>query len=165
MEKLDPKKVFADAQASGHIYPMKSKWRGMNIFAGVLCCLLIIGIPLGIWFIVAARRAKVGISDEGFAWTFLGTTAHRWEELETLSVGNLHINVSGGGLIGALAGAAIGAAVAARTEGLKGPIHYKLKGKRMHRQLPAQQFQNSWVMGEEIERRSGIAFMPKPKEG
>ena len=161
--KLDGKQVLADAESNGQLYRIKSGWKGMMIFAGVLTCLLVITIPLGIWFFFIAGKARVGLNDEGFAIKWFTTNAYRWEDLEAFRPVGLHFHVHGQGLLGAVVGMAASAAVSARTEGLKGPLGYKLKGKRGWREMPAHAIERSVAMAEEFERRTGLVIFPKPE--
>jgi len=163
-QKLDGKKVLADADASGLVHRIKPGWRRAMIFAGVLTCLLIIGIPFGIWFIIAATKARIGMNDEGFAVHWLTVRAYRWEDIEQFAPGNLHIHVHGAGLVGALVGAAASATIQARTQGLKAPLQFKLKGKRGWKMFPAHAVQNSVEMAREMERRTGLAIFPPEPE-
>lgn len=161
--KLDGKQVLADAENNGQLYRIKSGWKGFMIFAGVLMCLLVITIPLGIWFFVMASKARVGLNDEGFAVKWFTTKGYRWEDIEAFAPVALNFHVHGQGLIGAVVGIAASAAVSARTEGLKGPLGFKLKGKRMFIQMPAHAIERSVAMAEEMERRTGLVIFPKPE--
>ncbi len=155
-DKLDGKELLLQAERTGRIFPMKSGWKKMQMFAGILCCLLIITIPLGIWIIIRARKACVGLTEEGFAFTYLTTVAHRWSEIESISVSGMSSAMFGGGLVGVAAAAA----VAKKTQGLKGPIHFKLKGKRSSKIIPAHTIENSLEMARQIELLSEISFLP-----
>ncbi|TNF38036.1 MAG: hypothetical protein EP329_01530 [Deltaproteobacteria bacterium] len=159
--KAEGKQWLAEAEQNGQLYRIKSGWKGMMIFAGVLTCLLVITLPLGIWMFFVAKNARVGITDKGFAISWFGTSAFRWDELEAFRPVALNFHVHGGGLVGALVGVAASAAVSARTEGLKGPLGYKLKGKRMFREMPAHAIENSVAMAQEMEKHSGLTIFPK----
>lgn len=161
--QLDGKRVLAEAEQNGQLYRIKSGWKGMMIFAGVLTCLLIITLPLGIWLIIISGKARVGLNDEGFAIKWFTTNAYRWEDIEAFRPVGLHFHVHGQGLVGALVGVAASAAVSARTEGLKGPLGYKLKGKGGWREMPAHAIANSVAMAKEFERRTGLVIFPKPE--
>ena len=62
----------------------------------------------------------------------------------------------GGGLVGV----ATAAAVKARTQGLKGPLNIKVKGKRFPLAIPAHTIEDSLHMATEMERLSGMPFLP-----
>ena len=156
MEKLDGKALLEQADLSGRTYPMKDGWRRMQIFAGVCCCLLILTIPLGIWIIVSARKARIGLTEEGFAFKYLTTVAHRWSEIESFNVAGMSGALFGGGLVGVAAAAA----VSKKTQGLKGPLQVKLREKRMPIMIPAHTIVNSLEMARQMEELSGIAFLP-----
>jgi hypothetical protein len=160
MAKIDKKAWIAQAQAAGTIYPVKKGWRKTQMFAAILMCLLIIGIPFGIWMIFRIRKAHAGVTPEGFYMHLYGTNAVRWEDVEDMRMGQFRVHVQGGGLVGALAGAAVAHAVEKRTLGLKGPIEYKLKGKRMWRMFPANMVENSADLGLLAEQRTGARFVP-----
>ncbi len=159
LTKLDAKAILAEAAQSGQIYKLKPSWRRLQIFAGVLLCLLIIGIPIGIYFIIASGKAQVGLGKDGLAFKMYGTRTWAWRDIESFSVGNLSMNV-GGGLVGALVGAAVSSAIEARSEGLRGPIYIKLKDRRFPQMFPAQQIQGSVAMAREMERLSGLPIFP-----
>ena len=156
LSKLDGKLLLEQAEQSGRIFWMKSSWRRMQIFAGVLCCIMIIPIPLGIWIIIRARKARMGITEEGFAYTYLTTIAHRWSDIESFTISEMSSFAFGGGLVGAAAVAV----VKKKTQGLKGPLRFKLKGKRSFRMIPAQTIENSMEMARQMELLSGISFLP-----
>jgi len=157
IEKLDAGALFAEAERTGRIFPMKSSWRKMQTFAGILCCLLIIPIPLGLWIIIRAKKAKMGLTDEGFAFTYLSTFAYRWSDIESFTLTGMSSMAFGGGLVGA----ATAAAVQKKTQGLKGPLQFKLKGKRSVKMIPAHTIENSLEMARQMERLSGISFIPE----
>lgn len=160
MAAIDKKAWIAQAQAAGEVYAIKAGWRKTQMFAAILTCLLIITIPLGIWMIALIRKAHAGTTPEGFYLRLYGTNAVRWSDVEEFRLGQLNVHVQGGGLVGALAGVAVSAAVAKRTVGLKGPIHYRLKGKRMWGMFPAHMIENSVAFGLKAEQYTGIRFLP-----
>lgn len=129
----------------------------MQIFAGVLTCLLVFTIPLGIWIIIEARKAGLAITEEGFAFRYLTTAAARWDEVEKITPTGMSGAAFGGGLVGY----ATAAAVKSRTQGLKGPLVIKIKGKRMPLTIPAHTIEDSVHMASEMERLSGISFLPE----
>ncbi|MCD4708816.1 MAG: hypothetical protein K8S62_13870 [Candidatus Sabulitectum sp.] len=61
----------------------------------------------------------------------------------------------GGGLVGM----ATAAAVEKKTQGLKGPLFFEVKGKRSRQMIPAHTIENSMEMAMEMERLSGISFL------
>jgi len=159
MTRLDAKSLLAEAEGKGLVFKMKSGWRKMMYLAGVLCCLPVVTIPVGIWIFVMARRACIAVADRGFVVKSFTIRAYAYEDVERFTPLSLDIHVSGGGLVGALAGAAVSAAVAAKTQGVKGPIQFKLKGKWVPLQLPAHTVENSIAMVHAIEQRSGHAIL------
>lgn len=156
MAGIDGKALIALAKSVGQFYPMKSGWRNYQTFAGVLTCLLVITIPLGIWIIVRARKAGIGINEEGFAFRYLNTVAFSWDEVESISLAGLSGAEFGGGLVGLAAASA----VKKRSVGLKGPLQFKLKGKKMVRAIPAHMMEDSLRMAREVEKFSGMTFLP-----
>ena len=159
LTKLDGKAILAEGEATQQSYRLKPGWRKMMIFAGVLCCILIIGLPFGIWIIIAAGKARMAIGQEGFALKIFGTKAWAWKDIESISVGQLSGAAMGGGLVGL----ALASAVSARTEGLRGPLLLKLKDRKWPHQIPAHQIERSVAMAREMERRSGLTIFP-PEE-
>ncbi len=156
-EPIDKKALMAAAEQSGRFYPLKGSWRGMQIFAGVLCCLLVVTIPLGVWIIISARKAGAGFTEEGFGYRYLNTIAGRWEDVESVTLSSMSGAEFGGGLVGLAAASA----VKARTTGLKGPLLVKLRGKRMPVMIPAHMIENSLEMALEVQRLSGRSFLPE----
>ena len=157
---LDASALLERARRENRFYSMKSGWRRAQYFAGFLCCLLVLGIPLGIWIFVRASKAGVGITQEGFAFRYLTTLSAEWDEVESITASGMSGVAFGGGLVGA----ATAAAVKAKTKGLKGPLNFKLRGKRMPKAIPAHTIENSLEMAMEMERLSGIEFLPKSQE-
>ena len=125
-------------------------------FSAVLICLLIVTIPIGIWIFSIAGKARLGIGREGFAMKWFTTAAYRWSDIESIQLSDLPTNAWGHGLVGAVARAA----VVARTEGLKGPLFVKVRGKFDRVGIPAHQLQNSAEMAQEMERRTGFQILP-----
>ncbi len=154
-EKLDGKLLLEQAELGGQVYPTKDSWRRLQIFAGVLCCLMIITIPLGIWIIIRAKNARAGLTPEGFAFTYLTTVAYRWTDIESFTVSDMNASMYGGGLVGLAAASA----VKKKTQGLKGPLFFKVKGKKRNLMIPAHTIENSVEMAMEMERLSGISFL------
>ncbi len=159
--KLDGKLLLDQAERTGRIFYVKSGWRNMQIFAGVLCCILVLTIPLGIWIIVRARKARMGLTEEGFAFTYLTTIAYRWSDIESFTLTGMSGNMFGGGLVGVAAAAV----VQNKTQGLKGPIRFKLKEKRSFSMIPAHTIENSMEMARQMELLSGISFLPSELTG
>ena len=56
-------------------------------------------------------------------------------------------------------GAAISTAVAAKTQGLKGPLRFKVKGGGW-KIIPAHTIQNTYEMAREMEKRTGLKILP-----
>jgi hypothetical protein len=160
--KLDVKETIAKAEKEGSVYLIKGTWKKLFIFAGVLSCLLVVTIPLGIWIIMMAKKSRVGLTDEGFAFQGLGSWAWRWEDVEEFRASDTMPMNAGGGLVGGLVGAAISTAVSAKSQGLKGPLRFKIKDKRGWKLLPAHTIQNSAEMAVEMERRTGLPIFPQP---
>jgi len=157
MGSIDGKALIALAESMGQFYPTKAGWRNLQVFAGVLSCLLILTIPIGIWIIVKARKAGIGITEEGFAFRYLTTVSARWDEVEGITATGMSAATFGGGLVGVAAAAA----VKSRTQGLKGPLNFRIKGRRMPVMIPAHTIEDSLHMAMQMERLSGISFLPE----
>ena len=161
MDKIDGKALLEQAdRGQGIVYPVKPGWKKAVIFAGVLTCLLIITLPLGIYFIVAAGKNRMAITDEGFAIKWFTTKAFRWSDVEAFNPSSMHFHAGGGGLVGALAAVTAEAVVKRKTQGIKGPIQFKVKGKRGWRVIPAHVLQNSLELAQELEKRTGLQVFP-----
>ncbi len=154
--KDECRQILERAEASGRVYYMKNSWRKYQIFAGVITCFLIITIPLGIYIIMRARKARVGLSEEGFVFTYLSTFGYPWSDIEEFNLSGLSGTTFGGGLVGA----ATAMAVQKKTQGLKGPLQFRLKGKKMMKMIPAHTIENSLEMARQMEQLSGITFLP-----
>jgi len=157
---LDGSALLERARRENRFYPMKAGWRRAQYFAGFLCCLLVVGIPLGVWIFIRASKGGMGVTDEGFAFRYLTTVSARWSDVESISVSGMSGVAFGGGLVGAAAAAA----VKAKTRGLKGPMQIKLKDKRVPKTIPAHTIAGSMEMALEMERLSGIEFLPRSEE-
>lgn len=160
LTKLDTKALLEEAARNGSVYPLKPGWRKFQKFAAVLTCLLVITLPLGIWLWIAANKAHVAIGEEGFALKMFGTKSWAWRDVESFTPVKLGAAAMGGGLVGL----AMASAVSARTEGLRGPLMFKLKDRRMPQQIPAHQIDNSVAMARELEQRSGLEIFPPEAE-
>jgi hypothetical protein len=152
---LDPEALFVEAARTGQVYRTKRGWQTALTLVGVGMCALIVTLPLGIWFIVAARRGSVAVGDEGFAIKRFLTRAYRWTDIESVRLGAIEA-ASAGNIAGDLIGAAVTGAISARTEGLKGPLVFKLKGQRGERAIAAQTLERSRELAAELERRTGL---------
>jgi len=155
--RLNGKELMARAdRGEGSVFPIGPGWKKALYFAGFLCCILIIGLPIGVWIILSARKNCLAINDEGFAMRWFTTRAWRWSEIEEFRRSSMNFHSAGGGLVGALVAGAARAAVEAKTKGLKGPIGFKVKGKRGWVQIPAHTLQNSALLAREMEVRTGL---------
>jgi hypothetical protein len=89
-------------------YRLHSGARSANTVVGVLCCLLVVGIPLGIWVFVRAAAARVKLGAEGLsAANVFASTNWAWRDVERLGVLRVQV-VTGGGIGGALARQKVG---------------------------------------------------------
>jgi hypothetical protein len=125
----------------------------------VLCCLLIIGLPLGIWIIIAGRGTRIGLTDEGFAFKGIGSHGFRWDAIEAFRLDGSVAGLRHHGVGGVIGNVVVKAATAVGS-GLKGRLNYKLKGKGW-RFIPAHTIEGSVAMAEEMERRTGLQIFPK----
>lgn len=84
-------------------YPLSSGARTAMIIVGVLCCLLVVAIPIGIWVFYRLGKAKVTLSPEGLeAVNVFSSTRYAWTEVERLGTVQIAV-VKGGGMAGAMA--------------------------------------------------------------
>ena len=58
---LNVNETLAKAEKDGQVYPIKVGWKIPLILCGVFVCLLIVGIPLGIWLIIFFKNSRVGL--------------------------------------------------------------------------------------------------------
>ncbi len=160
---LTVNQTLAKAEKDGEVYPIKLGWKIPLILCGVFFCLLIVGIPVGIWVIISIKNSRVGLTEEGFAFKGVVSFAGRWKDVEEFdSSKSFRLYIRGGGLV-SLAGATISSAVAANTQGLKGPLRIKIKGGGW-KTLPGHTISNSHQMALEMEKRTGLAIFPRPAE-
>lgn len=160
MGQLNSATIFEEAERDGLVFRMKPGWKKYFLFTGILMCLMVITLPLGIWFMLIPKSARLGVGKEGFAVKWFGTSTYAYADIQEFSQASLQMNV-GGGIVGALVGAAVSSAVAAKTSGLKGPLHFKLKGKWGWSGVPAQAIERSDEMARELEKRTGLQIFPK----
>lgn len=85
----------------------------LNI-TGILCILLIIGIPIAIWIFVRVAGAKVILSAQGVTAKGLGTTQYAYGEVARLGV--CRIPVPAKGIAGMLARQRVGGSEAIRVQ-------------------------------------------------
>lgn len=160
LTKLDKKVVLEEAARTDQVYPLKDSWRKFMKSTAVLCCLLVITIPFGIWIWIAANKAHVAIGQEGFALKIFGTRTWAYKDIASFTAAGLGGHAMGGGLVGV----ALASAVSARSEGLRGPLMIKLKDRKIPNQIPAHQIQRSVAMARELEKRTGLEIFPPEAE-
>ena len=84
-------------------FRLSSGARTAMIVVGVLCCLLVVAIPIGIWVFYRLGKAKVTLSPEGLeAVNVFSSTRYAWTEVERLGTVEIAV-VKGGGMAGAMA--------------------------------------------------------------
>jgi hypothetical protein len=160
VQKLDPEKLLEQAEASGSVYKIKSGWAKFFYFAAFLMFIFVVTIPVSIWFIIVGRRARVAITDEGFAVAWFFKKAYAWEDIESFESQRLSMSAGGqGGLVGALAVAAASEVIAKKSKGLNGPLMFRLKGKKQPLALQGHAIENSVAMAQEMERHTGLVIL------
>ncbi len=95
-------------------YPFQKGARTALKITGILCCLLIIGIPIGIWIIIRAGGGKVILSGQGVVAKALGTTQFAYSDVARLGV--CRIPIPAKGIAGALARQKVGGNEAVRVQ-------------------------------------------------
>ncbi len=131
-------------------YRLNKKWRTIIIVLGVLCCILIVLIPLGIVTFLLAAKARIEISDEKVMIWWLGTRNIKWDEFEILRQGKL----STASLISTtdvLTRVAISSLIS-------GPITYKLKGKKTTGNITIHWHENAKEILETFEAKTGLTI-------
>lgn len=88
------------------IYNFHSGAKSALTVVGVLLCVLIITIPLGIYIIIRASGGRVEVNQEGLVAKSIGTKKFRFNEVNRLGV--CHAPVQAGGIGGALARKKVG---------------------------------------------------------
>jgi hypothetical protein len=81
------------------VYRMHGGARSAYTIAGVLCCLLIIGIPFGVWLIVAASRGRIELRADSVVAVGLTTTVIRFADVHRLGFLNVPIVARGIGAV------------------------------------------------------------------
>jgi hypothetical protein len=92
------------------VYPFHSGARSAHYVVGVLLCLLIITIPIGIWIMIAASRARVEVRQDAVVARFLTTVRIPFAEVSRL--GYLNVQIIARGIGGVLARKKVGGDVA-----------------------------------------------------
>jgi hypothetical protein len=88
------------------IYNFHSGAKTAVTVVGVLLCVLIITIPIGIYIIIRASGGRVQVTQEGLTAKSIGTKKFRFSEVSRLGV--CHAPVQAGGIGGALARKKVG---------------------------------------------------------
>jgi hypothetical protein len=89
-------------------YPLHKGARSALNVTGVLCCLLVVGIPLGVWIFVRSAAARVKLGVDGLSASNVFSSAHwAWRDVARLGVLRVQV-VTGGGVGGALAKQKVG---------------------------------------------------------
>jgi hypothetical protein len=88
------------------IYNFHSGAKTAVTVVGVLLCVLIITIPIGIYIIIRASGGRVEVTQEGLTAKSIGTKKFRFSEVSRLGV--CHAPVQAGGIGGALARKKVG---------------------------------------------------------
>lgn len=138
-------------------YRLARRWKVTCITLGVLCCLLIVLIPLGVIMFIVAGKARMTITDEALVVRWIGTRVLRWEDFEAFKQQAFSVagGVPGLGLAGAVA---VGAAKGVASSFVSGPVAYKLKGKRMRGNLAVHWHERSGELAAAIEARTGLSI-------
>jgi hypothetical protein len=131
-------------------YPLHAGARSALNITAVLCCLLIVGIPLGVWILVRARAARVALSDAGLSATnVFSSTAYGWGDVARLGLLKVAV-VTGGGLGGALARQKVGGDEATH-------IVARTGDGKLHAFM-ASSYENLQDIIDEVGRRAGKPF-------
>jgi hypothetical protein len=131
-------------------YPLHAGARSALNITAVLCCLLIVGIPLGVWIFVRARSARVALTDEGASATnVFSSTAFAWRDVARLGLLKVAV-VTGGGMGGALARQKVGGDEATH-------IVARTNDGKLH-SFMASSYESLQEMIDEVGRRAGKPF-------
>lgn len=88
------------------IYNLHKGAKSALTVVGILLCILIITIPVGIYIIVRVSGGRVEVTQEGLVAKAIGTKKFRFSEVNRLGV--CHAPVQAGGIGGALARKKVG---------------------------------------------------------
>ena len=66
-------------------YRFTGQW--MFYVAAIICFFTVLFIPLGVWFIISARRARIKIDEDFFSYTMFTEKVIRFKEIKTLKLG------------------------------------------------------------------------------
>jgi hypothetical protein len=92
---------------SGNCYTFSAPVRRIFVFASVLFAVLIITLPVAIYFFVKSRKARIDFDRRGFTVRALGPGSQRWDYDNLARLGTLSIHVVGGGPLVKLNGGAV----------------------------------------------------------
>jgi hypothetical protein len=133
-------------------YPLHKGARSALNITGVLCCLLVVGIPLGIWIFVRAAAARVFLrADELKATNVFSSTGFAYRDVARLGTLRVAVVSGGGG-----AGGAIGGALARQKVGGDHATHLVAKladGKT--RSVLVSSYENMQEIVDEVAARTG----------
>lgn len=157
---LSDRDIIANADAAGTTYKLARRWKTTCIVLGVLCCLLIVLIPLGVIMFILAGKARMTVTDEALVVRWIGTRVLRWEDFEAFKQQPFHM-VGGVGGLGLAGAVALGAAKGVAASFVSGPVSYKLKSKRMWGNLAVHWHERSGELAGAIEERTGLSIRAK----
>lgn len=84
-------------------------------FASVLLAVLVVTLPIAVWFFVRSRGAKLVRDEHGFTVSGMGLT-QRWDFAEIERLGTLTVEIVGGGPLVKLNGGATAVNLVGRTK-------------------------------------------------
>lgn len=92
--------------ANATIYNFHSGAKSSLTLVGVLLCVLIITIPLGIYILIRASGGRVEVTQEGLTAKAVGTKKFRFSDVNRLGI--CHAPIHAGGIGGAMARKKVG---------------------------------------------------------
>lgn len=95
-------------------YGFSRSVRGALLFSAIVMMLLVLTIPVGIYFLLRRRSAKLSFHKGGFTVQGLGST-QRWQYAELERIGLLSVEINGAGPLVALNGGRVAHNFCART--------------------------------------------------
>lgn len=107
--------------------------RGALLFAAIVMLVLVVTLPLGIYFLIRRSRARLRFDEGGFTVTGLGL-AQRWSYGELDRIGVLSIELAGGGPLVALNGGSVAVNLCALTRRGK-KLKFMLSRFEAHEQI------------------------------
>lgn len=133
----------------GNVFKLSSGARTAMIVVGVLSCLLIVGIPLGVYVFWRLGRARIELTSEQFiAVEMFSSTQFAWSDVARLGIFTF-----------AVAGQGVAGAVAREGAGGNEATHLAVKLKSgAEKRVMVSRFERWQDILDEVEQRANLPF-------